>query len=97
MQPREVHVIPDDRTTWRVYEPGTGKPVSEHTNATDAEVAALALADQHAERVVIHDRYNRTHEAVPSAAAAAARQRLERARRLARVLERAQDLPLHPR
>ena len=94
----EVHVIPDEQTTWRVYDAGLVEPVSEHTNATEAELAALTRAEkQGAERVVVHDRYHRTHEVFPSLAAAAARERLERARRLAHVLERACDLPLGTR
>ena len=61
----EVHVIPDERTTWRVYDAGTTEPVSEHTSATEAEFAAKARAERHgAERVVVHDRYHRTHELV---------------------------------
>ena len=94
----EVHVIADERTTWRVYDAGSEAPVSEHTSATEAELAALDRAKRHgAERVVVHDRYHRTHEVVPSLVAAAARERLERARRLARVLERARDLPFNIR
>jgi hypothetical protein len=59
----EVHVIPDQRTTWRVYTAGAATPLSEHTNATEAEFAARARAAEHgAERVVVHDRYHRTHE-----------------------------------
>ena len=86
----EVHVIPDERTTWRVYAPGARTPLSEHTNATEAERAAQALAeDREADRVVVHDRYHRTHDAALSPAGAAALERLERARRLARVRERA--------
>ena len=84
----EVHVIPDERT-WRVYDAGAPEPVSEHTNATEAELAAK---DRDAQRVVIHDRYHRTHDAARSPAAAAARERLERTRRLARVRERAREL-----
>ena len=53
----EVHVIPDDRTTWRVFD-GGGREASEHTNATDAELAAQ---EHGADRVVVHDRYHRTH------------------------------------
>ena len=37
----EVHVIPDERTR-RVYDTGAPEPVSEHTNATEAELAAKA-------------------------------------------------------
>jgi uncharacterized protein DUF2188 len=57
----EVHVIPDERTTWRVYEADADAPLSEHTNATEAERAAQACAeDRDAERVVVHDRTRET-------------------------------------
>jgi hypothetical protein len=56
----EVHVIPDDRTTWRVYDADAREAVSEHTNATEAELAAQ---EHGADRVVVHDRYHRTHDA----------------------------------
>jgi uncharacterized protein DUF2188 len=89
----EVHVIPDERTTWRVYDAGTVKPVSEHTNATEAELAAKARAeDRGAERVVVHDRYHRTRDAAPSPAGVAAHERLERIRQLAHVRERVAQL-----
>src|SRR5256885_1948191 len=89
----EVHVIPDERTTWRVYDADADAPLSEHTNATEAELAAQARAeDQDAERVVVHDRYHRTHDAPRSPAGVSARERLDRARRLARVRERARQL-----
>jgi hypothetical protein len=89
----EVHVIADERSTWRVYDAGAAEPVSEHTSATDAELAAKARAeDRDAQRVVVHDRYHRVHDAARSPAGAAARERLERARRLARVRERAREL-----
>ena len=84
----EVHVVRDERTL-RVYDTGAPEPVSEHTNATEAELAAT---HRDAQRVVIHDRYHRTHDAATSPAGAAARQRLERTRRLARVRERAREL-----
>jgi hypothetical protein len=59
----DLHVIPDERTTWRVYEAEAPAPLSEHTSATDAELAAQARAeDRGAERVVVHDRYHRTHD-----------------------------------
>jgi hypothetical protein len=89
----EVHVIPDERTTWRVYGTGAPEQISEHTNAAEAELAAKARAeDRDARRVVVHDRYHRTHDAAPSPARAAAGERLERTRRLARVRERARAL-----
>src|SRR3954451_166787 len=65
----EVHVVPDERTTWRVYDTDADAPISEHTNATEAELAARARAeDRDAERGVVHDRYHRTHDAAPSPA-----------------------------
>jgi len=89
----EVHVIPDERTTWRVHGTGAPEPISEHTNATEAELAAKARAeDRDAQRVVVHDRYHRTLDAAPSPPGAAAREPLERTRRLARVRERARAL-----
>jgi serine/threonine-protein kinase RsbW len=70
----ELHVIPDERTTWRVYEDGASAPLSEHTNATDAERAALTRAEgRDAPRVVVHDRYHRTHETTGSSAELQAR------------------------
>jgi len=89
----DVHVIPDERTTWRVYDGDAAVPLSEHTNATEAELAAHARAEgRDADRVVVHDRYHRTHIAHASPAEAAAREQLERAQRLARVRERARQL-----
>jgi hypothetical protein len=85
----ELHVIPDERTTWRVYEAGGTSPLSQHTNATDAERAALAQGDdRNADRVVVHDRYHRTHDAAPTRAEQPVRAQLARARQLARVRER---------
>src|SRR4051794_15184138 len=89
----DVHVVPDERSTWRVYDDDAAAAISEHTNATEAQLAARARAeDRDAERVVVHDRYHRMHEAVPSPAGAAARGQVARARRLASVRERAQRL-----
>jgi hypothetical protein len=88
----EVHVIPDERTTWRVYDTGATAPLSEHTSATEAELAAELFAeDRNAERVVVHDRYHRVHTAGRVPAALSARERLDRARRLTRVRERARQ------
>jgi hypothetical protein len=89
----EVHVIPDERTTWRVYDTGATTPVSEHTSATEAQLAAEVFAeDRNADRVVVHDRYHRVHNAVRVPSATSARERLDRARRLARVQQRARQL-----
>ena len=81
----EVHVIPDDRTTWRVFDAGAREAVSEHTNATDAELAAQ---EHGADRVVVHDRYHRTHDAPISlvgSRARAMRARAGRTRRCSRT------------
>jgi hypothetical protein len=89
----EVHVIPDERSSWRVYETDELRPLSEHVTATEAELAARGHAeDLEAERVVVHDRYHRTHDAAPLPAGASAREQRARARRLALVRERAQQL-----
>jgi len=89
----EVHVIPDERTTWRVYDPDAKAPPSEHTSATEAELAARALAqDRDADRVVVHDRYNRTRDAAPSPAGVSAREQRARARRLTLVREQTRQL-----
>ena len=89
----EVHVIADERTTWRVYGPDTAAPISEHSSATEAELAAQAHAqDLDADRVVIHDRYNRTHDAAPMPAGVSAGQQRARARKLALVRESAHRL-----
>jgi hypothetical protein len=89
----EVHVIPDEQTTWRVYHGDAEAPLSEHTNATEAELVAQAHAqDRDADRVVVHDRYNRTHDAAPSPVGVSAREQRARARQLALVRERARQI-----
>lgn len=64
----ELHVIPEERTiTWRVYRSDAPAPLSQHTDASAAELAALAWAEQlGVERIVVHDCYHRTHEPAPS-------------------------------
>ena len=84
----ELHIIPDAWSTWRVYEADAAAALSEYTNATEAELAARARA----ERVVVHDRYHRTHDAAASPAELRARARHARARQLAAVRDRAQQL-----
>ena len=64
----DLHVVSDDRTTWRLYDGQHREPLSEHSSATDAMLAAQARAqDRGGERVVVHDRYHRTHDADASA------------------------------
>ena len=89
----ELHVIADERSTWRVYETDAAEALSEHTSATDAELAARARAEHQAvERVVVHDRYHRTHDTAPSPTGVSAREQAVRVRQLALVRERARQL-----
>lgn len=92
----ELHIIPDAWSRWRVYEANAAVALSEHTNATEATLAARARAeDRDADRVVVHDRYHRTHDDDDAAASSAelrARARHARARQLPGVGDRAQQL-----
>jgi hypothetical protein len=89
----EVRVIADERSTVRVYDTNTEAPRSEHTNDTEARLAARVRGgDRNAERVVVRDRYHRVHGASPARAGGAAREQLARARLLDRVRERARTL-----
>ena len=89
----EVHVIPDHLTTWRVFDAGAPEPVSEHTSATDAELAAREHAeDNGADRVVVHDRYHRTHDAPASPVGLRAPAMRTRARQLDAVREQTRRL-----
>ncbi len=60
-----IHVRCDAAGTWFVHAGEASMPVSAHPSETEAESAAVALADevQGECRVVIHDRYARTHMA----------------------------------
>jgi hypothetical protein len=59
----EVHVVPRPQAaTWGVYIDAVAEALSEHTSETAAESAAQAHAQTRgASRIVIHDRYHRTH------------------------------------
>jgi hypothetical protein len=84
----ELHVFPDERAaTWRLYDTDATATLSRHTTATDAESAARAVAEERgADRIVVHDRYHRTHDAAASLARAEDRTQGERARQLALAL-----------
>jgi hypothetical protein len=89
----EVRVVADQRSTWRVYDAGVPVAVSEHSNATEAEFAARERAeDLGADRVVVYDRYHRTHDAL--AWPVGLRARAIRARRVDAIGERARRLAL---
>ena len=84
----ELHVFPDERAaTWRLYDTDATATLSRHTTATDAESAARAIAKERgANRIVVHDRYHRTHDAAASLARPEDRTQSERARQLALAL-----------
>ena len=89
----ELHVIADERNTWRVYETDAAEALSEHTSTTAAERAARARAEDRAvERLVVHDRYHGTHDAALTRAGVSARERGARARQVALVRERARPI-----
>jgi len=89
----ELHVIADERNTWRVYETDSPEALSDHTSATAAERAARARAEDRAvQRVVVHDRYHGTHDAALTRAGVSARERGARARQVALVRERARPI-----
>jgi hypothetical protein len=93
-----MHVIADERTNWRVYESDSAAPLSEHDTANEAELAAHAhAADHEADRVVVHDRYHRTHDAGPSLVGESSSERWARARQLTLVRERARRLACETR
>ena len=56
-----MHVEPDAVGRWSVRREGERTPLSRHTNATAAEIAARALAGR-AGRIFTRDRYGRVHE-----------------------------------
>ena len=60
-----IHVRSDAAGTWFVHAGEATMPVSAHSSETEAESAAIALADKVLGEchVVIHDRYARTHTA----------------------------------
>ena len=87
----ELHVIPDQRTTWRIHEADAPVLLSEHTNATEAELVAKRPAGARgAERVVVHDRYHRPPDRALAGPRANARR--ARARQLDAVRECASQL-----
>jgi anti-sigma regulatory factor (Ser/Thr protein kinase) len=63
----EVHVVPESRTgRWGVHLDPDAPALSEHASETAAEAAARAQAALYASgRVVVHDRYFRTHVTSP--------------------------------
>lgn len=86
----DLHVVADERTTWRVYEGQAAAPLSEHTNATEAELDGQARAEARcAERVVVHDRYHRTHDLDSSPSRRQEGVQRARARRLDAARDRA--------
>jgi anti-sigma regulatory factor (Ser/Thr protein kinase) len=66
----DVHVVPRPRAaTWGVYDDAVAGALSEHTSETEAEAAARAhLRTRGPGRIVVHDRYHRTHPGAPARA-----------------------------
>jgi hypothetical protein len=57
-----LHVVPDLQGDWCVVDDDSSEPLSRHPSATGAELAARTLAAAaHAEAILVHDRYHRTH------------------------------------
>ena len=55
-----LHVVPDERGSWRVIDEATATVLSEHASTTAAEIAAQSLAKAaSADAILVHDRYNR--------------------------------------
>jgi hypothetical protein len=60
-----LHVVPDGRGNWRLYDDARSAPLSVHGTATDAEVQAWSCVGARGdEAIVVHDRYGRTRPAV---------------------------------
>ena len=78
--PVDVHVVPDERAaTWHVYDAGMAVRLSAHATVTEAEAVARVCARlRGVQRIVIHDRYHRTHEAAIAPARQPGRGRLAR-------------------
>jgi hypothetical protein len=56
-----LHVVCDERGRWRVVEETAPAPLSEHSSATEAEIAARRHArSKGADAILLHDRYGRT-------------------------------------
>jgi hypothetical protein len=65
-----LHVVPDDRGNWRIFEDARPEPLSEHNTATDAESSVWAYTrPRGVQEIVVHDRYSRTRPPVRLAGA----------------------------
>jgi hypothetical protein len=58
-----LHVVPDERGQWRIFEDVRQAPLSEHASATEAELWAFSYVRANDE-IVVHDRYGRLRPAV---------------------------------
>jgi hypothetical protein len=63
--PREIHVRANATGAWFVQADQAEVPLSWHTSETEAERAALIEAATYPDEpaIVVHDRYDRRHEA----------------------------------
>jgi hypothetical protein len=58
-----LHVVPDERGRWRIFEEPRRVALSQHDSATEAELWAWSHASGDQE-IVVHDRYGRMRPAV---------------------------------
>jgi hypothetical protein len=60
-----LHVVPDERGNWRLFEDARSVPLSRHDSATEAELWAWSrVGARGEEEIVVHDRYGRTRPPV---------------------------------
>jgi hypothetical protein len=60
-----LHVVPDERGNWRLFEDARSAPLSRHDSATEAERRAWSRVGVHdGQEILVHDRYGRTRPAV---------------------------------
>ena len=60
-----LHVVPDERGRWRIFQEAKPVPLSEHDSATEAERSAWSYLDElRGNEILIHDRYGRTRRLV---------------------------------
>jgi len=60
-----LHVVPDERGKWHVFDEARPAPLSEHSSATEAERSAWShFQELDAHEILVHDRYRRTRPPV---------------------------------
>jgi len=60
-----LHVVPDERGNWQLFEDARQAPLSRHYGATEAELQAWERVGAcGGQAIVVHDRYGRTRPPV---------------------------------